>query len=138
MEFFWNDVSLQEPTLRFYWNCNQVKIPMVIQIDQSNPTNFLLQSNLHFLNGKLRFASQSADKPNPKLTEENQILYLKMYNHIKEYYFYRKTMEKEIRLYLDSGVDVSRIEKIRMEFAYLGNSKKRFQYSFPLFNDGFY
>ncbi|EOQ98574.1 hypothetical protein LEP1GSC195_0422 [Leptospira wolbachii serovar Codice str. CDC] len=138
LEFFWKEVSLEEPTLRFYWNCNQVKIPMVIQIDQSNPTNFLLQSNLHFLSGKLRFASQSADKPNPKLSEENQILYLKMYNHIKEYFFYRKTMEKEVRLYLDSGVDVSRIQRIRMEFAYLGNSKKRFQYNFPLVNDGTY
>lgn len=136
LEFFWKEVNLEEPTLRFYWNCNQVKLPLVIQMDQTNPNNYLLHSNTHFLSGKLRFASQSAEKPNPKLSEENRILYLYMYNYIKDNYFYRKTMEKEVRLYLDSGDDFSHIENIRMEFAYLGNSKKRFRYTFPVFKEG--
>lgn len=129
LEFYWKDFSLEEPTLRFYWNCNQVKIPMVIQIEQSNPINYLLDSNLRFINGKLRFASLSADKPNPKLSEENQNLYRQMYQYVLENYFYRKSMEKEIRLYFDSNNN-NRIDNIRMEFAYLGNSKKRFRYSF--------
>lgn len=138
LEFYWKDVKLEEPTLRFYWNCNQVKIPLVIQIEQSNPINYLLQSNLRFINGKLKFASQSADKPNPKLSLEDQTLYLQMYQYVKENYFYRKTMEKEVRLYFDSTTDTNRIENIRMEFAYLGNSKKRFRYSFSPFNGGSY
>lgn len=138
LEFFWKEVNLEEPTLRFYWNCNQVKLPLVIQMDQTNPSNYLIQSNLHFINGKLRFASQSAEKPNPKLSEENKVLYLTMYNYIKDNYFYRKTMEKEIRLYLDSGNDLSHVENIRMEFAYLGNSKKRFRYTFPVSKDGWF
>lgn len=138
LEFFWKEVNLEEPTLRFYWNCNQVKLPLVIQMDQTNPANFLIQSNLHFLNGKLRFASQSAEKPNQKLSEENKVLYLSMYNYIKDNYFYRKTMEKEVRLYLDSSNDFSHIENIRMEFAYFGNSKKRFRYTFPVSKDGWF
>lgn len=138
LEFYWKEVNLEEPTLRFYWNCNSVKLPLIIQMDQTNPMNYLFSSNLHFLNGKLKFASQNADKVNPKLSAENQVLYLQMVNYVKENYFYRKTMEKEVRLYLDGGNDASHIDTIRMEFAYLGNSKKRFRYTFPAVKDGVY
>ncbi|TGL39780.1 hypothetical protein [Leptospira perdikensis] len=135
LEFFWKEVSEEEPILRFYWNCNQVKLPLVIQIDESNPINYLLQPNLRFLSGKLKFASQNAEKPNPKLSTEEQVLYLKMYSYIKENYFYRRTMEKEVRLYLDKKVETNQIQNIRLEFAYLGNSKKRFRYGFPVSNE---
>ncbi|WP_244279904.1 hypothetical protein [Leptospira brenneri] len=132
MEFYWKEVNVEEPTLRFYWNCNQVKLPLVIQMDQTSALNFLLSANMHTLNGKLRFASRSAEKPNAKLSKEDQMLYLQMYDYIKENYFYRRTMEKEIRFYFDSGNDANQIENLRMEFAYLGNSKKRFRYTFPV------
>lgn len=132
LEFFWKEVSAEEPILRFYWNCNQVKLPLLIQMDESSPKNYLLQPQLRFLSGKLKIASLNAEKPNPKLSKEEQILYLKMYNHIKENYFYRRTMEKEVRLYLDRGIDANQIQNIRLEFAYLGNSKKRFRYGFPI------
>ncbi|TGL88602.1 hypothetical protein EHQ68_08145 [Leptospira congkakensis] len=138
LEFYWKEVNEREPTLRFYWNCNQVKLPLVIQMEQTSPMNYLFSSNLHFLNGKLKFASISANKPNPKLSKENQVLYLQMYNYIKDNYFYRNTMEKEMRLYLDGGNDASHIQNIRMEFAYLGSSKKRFRYTFPAIKDGVY
>ncbi|TGK52568.1 hypothetical protein [Leptospira bouyouniensis] len=129
-EFFWQDVNVNDPTLRFYWKCNQVKLPLMIQFDQSNSRNYLISSNLLSLNGKMKFASPNACNPKVKRIGVDEKLYLQMCNYAQENYFYRKSMEKEIRLSWVDQAESDANKKFVLEFAYLGNDKNKFKFQF--------
>ncbi|PKA26467.1 hypothetical protein EHQ74_12420 [Leptospira levettii] len=129
-EFFWQDVNVNDPTLRFYWKCDQVKLPMLIQFDQSNSRNYLISKDLHSLNGKMKFASPNACNPDVSRTGMDEKLYLQICNYARENYFYWKTMEKEMRLSWNDPSDSFEKRQFVLEFAYLGNAKNKFKYQF--------
>lgn len=128
-EFLWKDVSVEDPNLRFYWHCNQMKIPMVIDFEQTDPGFYLLKNNVSYLSGKLRFASKNPSMPDSKLSAENQSLYLKLYDHVKNNYIFYRTMDKEVRLYYKEK-DKPTDKTFRLEFAYPGILGGNFIYRF--------
>ncbi|TGN07126.1 hypothetical protein [Leptospira ilyithenensis] len=129
-EFLWSNVSVEDPNLRFYWHCNRMKIPMVIDLEQADPGFYLLKNNLSYLSGKLRFASKNPGRPDPKLSEEDQIQYLKLYDYVKNNYLFYRTMDKEVRLYYgEKGKSTDGM--FRLEFAYPGILGGNFIYRFP-------
>ncbi|BDA77884.1 hypothetical protein LPTSP3_g08140 [Leptospira kobayashii] len=128
-EFFWDTVGSEDPNLRFYWHCDQVKIPMVIDFEQSDPGFYLLKNNVAYLSGKLRFASKNPDKADSKLSEEDRMQYLNLYDYVKNNYLFYRTMDKEVRLYYGEKGKLTE-GGFRLGFAYPGILGGNFTYRF--------